>query len=182
MTEELRSVLLGTAGLSVAAVIALLLTVSRAGIGADKPQLRAAVLTMVVAILFQAAHFAEEVATGFHQRFPELLGLTPWPPAFFVSFNLFWLTIWSLSIWGFIAHRRVALFPLWFLSLACVANGLAHPALSALTGGYFPGLATSPLVGVIGILLLRRLIVMTDGSGASRDPHSALRSTAVRTQ
>jgi len=38
---------------------------------------------------------------------------------------------------------------------------VAHPALSVFTQGYFPGLVTSPLVGVLGVLLLRRLHAVT---------------------
>jgi hypothetical protein len=59
------------------------------------------------------------------------------------------------------ARQRIALFPLWFMGIACVVNGLGHPALSARAGGYFPGLVTSPLVGVLGILLLRKLGLIT---------------------
>lgn len=167
MTEELRSILLGTAGLSVAGVIALGLTLARGGVDASAPRLRTTVRLAAVALLFQAAHFAEEAATGFHHRFPELLGLARWSLRFFVSFNLAWLAIWALSIWGLSVRRRAALFPLWFLGIACVANGLAHPVLSVRAGGYFPGLVTSPLVGVVGTLLLRRLIAITGGRARS---------------
>ncbi len=163
MTDELRSLLLGTAGLDLIGVLALFLTFVRGNVDANKTRLRAAVRLVVVAILCQAAHFAEELATGFHQRFPELLGLTPWPLGFFVSFNLFWLVVWCLSIRGLTARLRVALFPLWFLGVACVANGLAHPFFSVRTGGFFPGLVTSPLVGIVGVLLLRRLCLITGG-------------------
>jgi hypothetical protein len=110
--------------------------------------------------------------TGFHERFPELLGLAPWPVWFFVSFNLFWLAIWILSAWALGARRRAAFFPLWFLAIGCSANGVAHPLLSMRTRGYFPGLVTSLLVDVVGILLLRRLALITEphapwrGSGA----------------
>ena len=77
---------------------------------------------------------------------------------FFVSFNLGWLVIWSLSSWGLAARRRAALFPVWFLGLARTVNGVAHPSLSVVAGAYFPGLVTSPAVGVLGIVLLRRLL------------------------
>jgi hypothetical protein len=161
VNDELRSVLVGTAGLGAAAIAAALLTVTRGGIGADAGELRASVRVAVVAVLLQAAHFAEELATGFRERFPELLGLSPWSPRFFVSFNLVWLAVWALSLRGLAARRRLALFPLWFLAIAGVANGVAHPLFSALVGGYFPGLVTSPLVGVAGLVLLRRLLRVT---------------------
>ena len=167
MTEELRSILLGTAGLSVAAVIALLLTLARGGVEADPARLRSTVRVAVGAILCQSAHFSEELATGFHQRFPELLGLAPWSLRFFVPFNLIWLALWTLSVFGLAARRRVALFPLWFLGLGCVANGTAHPLFSLRTGGYFPGLVTSPCVGIAGVLLLQRLARVTGTASGS---------------
>jgi hypothetical protein len=161
MSDQLRSILLGTAGLSVAAAIALLLTLVRGGMEASGPELRLAVRLAFVTTLVQAGHFAEELATGFHWRFPELLGLSPWSLRFFVSFNLVWLAVWGLSLWGLAERRRSALFPFWFLGIAGVVNGLAHPALSLRTGGYFPGLVTSPLMGVAGIVLLRQLGMIT---------------------
>lgn len=168
MSDQLRSILVGTAGLSVAAVVSLLLTVVRGRVEASGTELRAAVRLAFVTTLVQAGHFAEELATGFHRLFPELLGLSPWSTGFFISFNLVWIAAWVLSLWGLAARRRVALFPLWFLGIAGVVNGLAHPALSLRAGGYFPGLATSPLVGVLGILLLRRLGRITDGGSSRR--------------
>jgi hypothetical protein len=83
--------------------------------------------------------------------------LPPWSTAFFVSFNLAWLALWVLSVFGLRAGYRPAFFPLWFLALAMIANGVAHPLLSMVAGGYFPGLISSPAVGVVGALLLSRL-------------------------
>lgn len=125
-------------------------------------ELQAAVRVAVLAILAQGLHFVEEFATGFHEHFPELLGLTPWSLRFFVSFNLFWLAIWSLSVWGLAARKRAALFPFWFLGIGCVANGLAHPLFSIITRGYFPGLVTSLVAGIVGVVLLRWLLRVTD--------------------
>ena len=124
MSEELRSILLGTAGLSVAGVIALFLALARGGVQAGEAELRAAVRLGGVAVLFQAAHFAEELATGFHLRFPALLGLSPWSLRFFVTFNLFWLVVWGLSLWGLRARWRAALFPLWFLASVALRTAL----------------------------------------------------------
>ena len=45
------------------------------------------VLAITTAI--QVGHFAEELATDFHIRFPALFGLEPMPLSFFVAFNLF---------------------------------------------------------------------------------------------
>ena len=161
MGEEFRSILLGTAGLSVAAAIAAWLTFSRGFPVVGSIRLRVALVLAVIALLSQSGHFAEELVTGFPQRFPALLGLAPWSIRFFVSFNVFWIVVWGFSCWGVMAGRRAALFPLWFLAIASLANGVAHPLLSALTGGYFPGLFTSPLVGVVGFALVRQLLLVT---------------------
>jgi hypothetical protein len=161
--EEARSILLGTAGLSVALLASLLLTFVRAPLTASRAERRAAGRVAAAALLVQCAHFGEELVTGFPQRFPEQLGLAPWSSSFFVSFNLFWLVVWALSCWGLAAGRRPALAALWFLGIAAVVNGIAHPVLSVLARGYFPGLITSPFLGVIGLVLVRHLASITRG-------------------
>jgi hypothetical protein len=115
-----------------------------------------------VTTLLQAGHFSEELATGFHRRFPELLGLPPMSVKLFATFNIVWLVIWILSIPGIRARMRVALFPAWFLGIASVMNGVAHPLLSLASSGYFPGLFTSPLVGISGVFLVSTLRRFTD--------------------
>jgi hypothetical protein len=167
MNEELRSILLGTMGLSVAGVVALCLTIARGSVAESGARIRGAVRITLVAILFQAAHFAEELATGFHEQFPAMLGLATWPLQFFVPFNLAWLAIWGFSAWGLAARWRAALFNLWFLGIGCIANGVAHPSFAVRAGGYFPGLVTAPFVGVVGVLLIGRLLVVTDSANAS---------------
>ena len=56
---------------------------------------------------------------------------------------------------------RLALFPVWFFAIAAVANGIAHPVLAVVGHGYFPGLITSPVLGVLGVLLGLRLLELT---------------------
>jgi hypothetical protein len=84
------------------------------------------------------------------------------------------MAVWMLSLAVLERHPRVALFPLWFLAIGSAANGVAHPLLAAARGGYFPGLATSPLVGVAGVLLLASLARVTRPDAASPGPDSAL--------
>jgi hypothetical protein len=53
----------------------------------------------------------------------------------------------------------------WFLAIACVANGVIHPILSLAVAGYFPGLWSSPLVGILGVGLLRSMALATSANG-----------------
>ena len=161
MNDELRSILPSAALLGVLAVIALYLTLTRGWADENRMHIRAAVRIAVGAVLFQGAHFVEELLTGLHERLPAIFGLAPMSLRFFVSFNLTWLAIWTLCAWGLAARRRAALFPLWFLGIACIANGVAHPLLSVLVSGYFPGLVSAPVVAVLGVLLVRRLLLVT---------------------
>jgi hypothetical protein len=106
----------------------------------------------------------EEFVTRFADRFPALLGLPVWPEDFFVIFNLIWLSLWILSAIGLQRGYRIALFPIWFFAIAAMANGIGHPMLVVVARGYFPGLITSPVVGIVGVLLWIRLQALTKSS------------------
>lgn len=161
MNQSVQSELVGTAGLTVAAIAAALLTVLRVGIPERADERRRTTTLFVVGVLFQALHFAEEYSTHFIDRFPPVLGLSPWSPSFFVILNVGWIGIWICATFGLQAGHRWAFFPVWFFTIAAIANGIAHPLLSLRVGGYFPGLVTSPILGVIGVLLWLRLIATT---------------------
>jgi hypothetical protein len=51
--------------------------------------------------------------------------------------------------------------------IASIVNGIAHPMLAAVAHGYFPGLVTSPVVGVLGVLLSLRFGALTESSAES---------------
>lgn len=159
MTETLRSELLGTTGLMVAAVAAAVLTLARRDETGHSAIRARGILVALIAL--QALHAVEEYATGFYERFPAIFGLAPWPATFFVAFNAGCLVAWAVAALGLGVGSRLALFPAWFLALASVANGVAHPLMALATGGYFPGLWTSPLLAVGGLLLSRRLMAAT---------------------
>ena len=112
---------------------------------------------LALATLVQTAHFAEEWATNFHARFPELFGLKPMPLSFFVVFNLAWIAIWIVSVPLLRTARKPALFAAWFLAIAGMLNGVAHPLIAVVSGGYFPGLISSPFIGFVSIYLWQRL-------------------------
>lgn len=96
----------------------------------------------------QSVHFIEEATTGFHQKFPALFGLPSMPLSFFVMFNLIWIAIWVASIPALRRSRPTAFFAAWFLSIAGILNGVGHPLLSIASGRYFPGLVSSPFIGL----------------------------------
>jgi Protein of unknown function with HXXEE motif len=160
MNENLRSILVGTAGLSVAAVAALLLTLLRPATGDRASRERTAGI-FLLGLAVQSLHFMEEFVTGFEHRFPSLLGLPVWSERFFVAFNLIWISLWILSAVGLQRGNRAALFPVWFFAIAAMANGIAHPVLAVAAGGYFPGLITSPVLGILGVSLWLRLQELT---------------------
>lgn len=117
----------------------------------------AASVMLGIATAIQSVHFVEEWATGFHGRFPALLGMESMPLSFFVPFNLAWIVVWVVSIPLLRRGRKAAFFAAWFLAIAGILNGVAHPMMALASGGYFPGLITSPFIGVAGVMLWQRL-------------------------
>jgi len=161
MNENIRSILTGTAVLWVGAAVALLLTLLRRPVDGDLAGREQTARLFLLGLAVQCMHFLEEFITHFQERFPALLDLPPWSEGFFVAFNLIWMSIWILSAINLQRGYRFALFPVWFFSIAAVANGIAHPMLAVVAHGYFPGLITSPVLGVLGVLLWLRLLGLT---------------------
>jgi hypothetical protein len=167
MNGEVTSFLIGTIPLDVMLVVAAVVTL-RHGAGPAERGARLRIMGLFgIAILVQVGHFAEEWSTGFNLLYPELLGLPPWSVQLWAGFNVVWIGIWCLALWGLLLPWRLPLFPVWFLAIACVVNGVAHPLLSLVAGGYFPGLWTSPVAGAIGLLLLPRLGRFTGPAGVA---------------
>lgn len=170
MPDQLLSILLGTAGLTAAAFVALAIAAAR---GLPALTVPAISRWTLLGVLVHGGHFAEEAATGFHRQFPAMLGLTEWPLEFFLIFNLIWMAIWLACLPAMRRSPRLAAFPIWFLAIASTANGVVHPLLALLVGGYFPGLWTSPLAGLAGLGLLRQLLHPAHGRWPS--PHRGRR-------
>ena len=143
--------------LGLAALAALLLVLRRRSPPEDQSERVAAARALAVAVGIQSVHFAEETATGFNERLGTLLGLPGMPLALCVGFNLLWLGIWTASVRGLRSARTAAFFAAWFLGIAGIFNGLAHPLLAIAAGGYFPGLVSSPFIGGVSVWLLLRL-------------------------
>lgn len=143
--------------LGLVAMVAVRLAISRSSPIEAARQRLAASTFLGIATAIQGAHFVEEWITGFHIRFPALLGLDPMPLSFFIAFNLAWIGIWIVSVPLIRLGRRSAFFAAWFLAVAGALNGVAHPIMAIESGGYFPGLITSPFIGIAGVILWQRL-------------------------
>jgi hypothetical protein len=119
-------------------------------------------------------HFLEEYLTGFHRAFPSLFGYQ-WSEQRFVAFNLLWFAVFILAALGI--YRRMAaayLIVIFFALVAGIGNGIGHILLSLAEGGYFPGLGTSPLLLMVGIMLLRRLFGRVEQFGEGKFDNPAV--------
>jgi len=143
--------------LGLAAFAALQLALRRSSSARLTVERAAASRMLVLTTAVQAGHFAEEWATDFHIRFPALFGLEPMPLSFFVVFNLVWIIVWIASVSLLRSGQKTAFFAAWFLAIAGMLNGIAHPLMAVASGGYFPGLISSPVIGVASIFLWQRL-------------------------
>jgi hypothetical protein len=161
MGGETLSLLLGTAVLWVLVAVAALLAYSRTSLlrsdGLSKLILAAGWLALVA----QIAHFLEELNAGIYESLPQALGLQFWPRSAFIAINLAFIASFLVALGLRGNSRRIADVPLWFLAVASCANAIIHPALAIRAGAYFPGLLTSPLVGLSGVALLFALVRST---------------------
>ncbi|NND67764.1 MAG: HXXEE domain-containing protein [Halioglobus sp.] len=148
--------------LGVLAAVALAFATRRTWRTADPDLFSQATRWTLLLIILQCLHFSEELATGFHIRFPALFGQPAMPLAVFVLFNLVLIVIWLACLSGIAGRKRRVLFPLAFLCLAALANMVAHPVFALLGGGYFPGLWTSPVLGIAAIITSRTLLNLTE--------------------
>ena len=166
MSDNLRSMVFGPSVLYGVAIAALILTIARRPAKSAIGEIDGIIGLYLVGIACQCLHFTEEFLTGFYLRVPPFLGFVPWSPEFFVAFNLTWMALWLLGAAGIKKGMRVAFFPVWFFAIGMVGNAIWHPLLCLATGGYFPGLWTSPFGGVIGVILLTRLRKLTEPAPA----------------
>jgi hypothetical protein len=148
--------------LGLVALVALALTRTRCSPPERAAERLRASRALALAVVVQSVHFVEEAATGFNERVPALVGLPPMPQWFFIAFNLAWIVAWVASVPGVRAAHAGAFFASWFLAIAGMANGVLHPLLAAVSGGYFPGLWTSPAIGAASVWLWRRLRAATE--------------------
>ena len=153
----MQSLLPSAVALGLVALAALALARSRPSAPDRVEERRQAARALAVALAVQAVHFTEELATGFPERLGALFALPPMPLWLFVAFNAAWLGAWAASVPGLRSARPAAFFAAWFLALAGMGNGVAHPLLAVAADGYFPGLLTSPAIAAAALWLWIRL-------------------------
>lgn len=156
--SELRSWAFGATGIWLALIAAAILTVRRPFPTLSDRDRRHLVLLAIAAIAVQVAHFGEELFKGFFTAFPQVLGLPPWSRPAFIVFNLAWVVLWLISVPAAVRGNRLAQWPLWFLALALLLNGIAHPVLAVQARGYFPGLVTSVAAFLAGGVMLKWMV------------------------
>jgi hypothetical protein len=113
----------------------------------------AAARALAIAAAVQCLHFLEEALTGFNTQLGGLFGLPEMSQSFFLAFNVVWLAIWAASVPAVRSGRAGGFFAAWFLAIAGTVNGIAHPLLAGVAGGYFPGLVSSPFIGAVSVWL-----------------------------
>jgi hypothetical protein len=122
---------------------------------ADAPRL---VPIYLAGVALMIAHVAEEYATDFPRRFPAVLGAEPWPSRLYLAFNGAWIVAMLAAAAGVRRRAPVAYVVVFFFAIGGgVGNGVGHVLLAVDAGGYFPGLATAPLLFAAGVLVLRAL-------------------------
>src|SRR4051794_15882583 len=161
MSDNVRSMVFGPSVLYGVAIVALVLSIARKPMKNCSAAIDGIIGLYVVGIACQCLHFTEEFVTGFYIRAPKFLGFVAWSEEFFVTFNLIWIALWLLAAVGIKKQIRIAFFPVWFFAIGMIGNAVWHPLLCLATRSYFPGLFTSPFAGVIGVILLSRLLKLT---------------------
>ncbi len=157
------SVLPSLLALGTAALAALVLTLNLHSSPEKGAARDAAARALSLAVTVQCFHFTEEALTGFHERFGALFGLPGMPLSLFLAFNLVWIGIWFASVPALRSDHRGAFFAAWFLAIAGMLNGIAHPLMALASRGYFPGLVTSPIIAGVSFRLWHRLRKATVG-------------------
>jgi len=159
MDENLQNMLLAPAALYIIALFALIFTISRPRPSFKDINRFANICLLGISV--QCIHFIEEFLTDFHILLPQIFGLMPLSNEFFVTLNVSFIFFWILSVIGIRYNYNSAFFMIWFLALSMIVNLIAHPLLAIYQKGYFPGLFTSPIVGIIGVILVKNLFGAT---------------------
>jgi hypothetical protein len=147
--------------LALPAAAAFVLTAMRPRLRDDLRRSPRLLLVVGLTISAQVLHFVEEYSMKLYVEFPTTFGYPAAQESVFVSANITALVVWAISLIAVRQGMVIGLLPLWFLGLCEVLNLFLHPYLALRVGGYYSGVVTAPLVGILGILTLRELARVT---------------------
>jgi hypothetical protein len=115
-----------------------------------------------ILIAAQAAHSLEEYAGHLYDVFGparSLSGLVAENRA--LGFAVLNAGVVAFGLWCYVAQvrkgRRYARLLAWLWVAVELVNGFGHAALAMVRGGYFPGVATAPVLAAVSLYLARRL-------------------------
>ncbi len=130
------------------------------------PRTRTAFLVL---ILVQAAHSTAEYVFALYDVFAparfasELVSSSP-----ALGFAILNAAIVAFGAWCYLARVRPgrASAPVWIWAWVLVSfgNGVVHSTMAFLRGGYFPGVATAPILFVLAAFIAARLLRMRNAS------------------
>lgn len=157
MAGSVQSFLVGCAGLAALLAAAIVLWIARPIRRASKSRLESLSNVMAWGIIFYVVHQIECFLGTFHVTLPQLFGWIAWPGSLYLAVQAGCVLIWLPSTAGIRHLNRAAFLPAWFFALVAMGLGFLVPVLALTVEGYFPGLMSSSLVGVMGALTLRQL-------------------------
>jgi hypothetical protein len=121
-------------------------------------------------VVLQAAHSIEEYLYALYDVFTPARMVTGLVSADrSVGFVVVNVAFVLFGLWVYLAQvrpeRPTAAAWMWPWVLVEIANGIVHPAMALVRGGYFPGVVTAPALGVVAAYLAAQII--GHGSAAS---------------
>ena len=121
-------------------------------------------------ILAQAAHSIEEYVARLYEVFaPARFVSSQFSSDLAVGFLVFNVALVTSGLWCWAipvrSGWRVARALVWFWTILELGNGIGHPIIALSRWGYFPGLATSPL-----LLLFATWLVIVQMRQPQRSP------------
>jgi Protein of unknown function with HXXEE motif len=113
-------------------------------------------------VILQTAHSIEEYFYALFDVFPParlVAGLVSADRS--IGFIVVNVTFVLFGVWVYLVKVRpdqpAAAAWMWPWVLVEIANGIVHPVMALLRGGYFPGVVTAPALGVVAAYLGWRL-------------------------
>jgi hypothetical protein len=134
-------------------------------------------IAFLALVLAQAAHSVEEYVSGLYDVFPVARFASSLVSSDLATgFAVLNFTFVAFGLWCYFVPVRLAwasarawVWPWVFVELG---NGIGHPLLVARSGGYFPGVATAPILLVLASYLAMRLL---RGASAHEGSHPTRR-------